>query len=115
MFPFTLSRWLGKRSRTARVAVRRTARPVVESLEAREVPAFVGPTNYATAATAWAVQTADVNNDGKLDVVTVNRSAGTISVALGNGDGTFAAPRSFAAGSYPRALAVADFNGDGKL
>jgi hypothetical protein len=114
MFPFTLSRWLGK-LQTSRAAVRRTARPMVESLEAREVPAFLGPTNYPTAATAWAVQTADVNNDGKLDVVTVNRSAGTISVALGNGDGTFGTPRSSAAGSNPRALVVADFNGDGKL
>jgi hypothetical protein len=60
------------------------------------------------------VQSADVNNDGKPDLLSVSRSAGTISVALGNGDGTFAAPRSFAAGTDPRALAVADFNHDGK-
>jgi hypothetical protein len=87
----------------------------VESLESREVPAFLAPTTYPTGATAWDVQTADINKDGNLDVLTANRAAGTITVALGNGDGTLAAPRSIGVGATPRALAVADFNGDGKL
>jgi hypothetical protein len=36
-------------------------------------------------------------------------------VLLGNGDGTFQAARSFAAGSRPISVAVGDFNGDGLL
>ena len=38
-----------------------------------------------------------------------------MTVLLGNGDGTFAAPQSFAAGADPQAisLTVGDFNGDG--
>jgi hypothetical protein len=88
---------------------------MLESLEAREVPAFLAPTNYPTGASAWDVKTADLNNDGKLDLIWVNPSAGTVSVALGNGNGTFAAPRSFPAEANARALAVADFNADGKL
>lgn len=115
MLPSSLLRWLSKPSRTSRVAPRPSARPTVESLEARDVPAFLGPISYATGATAWDVQTADVNNDGDLDVLTVERSAGTLSVALGNGDGTLGAPQSFAAGATPRALAVADLDGDGNL
>jgi hypothetical protein len=87
----------------------------VESLESRDVPAFLASTSYATGGAIWDMATADVNNDGKLDLLTVSRSAGTVSVALGNGDGTFAAPRSFAAGANARALGVGDFNRDGKL
>src|SRR2546426_8913697 len=40
---------------------------------------------------------------------------GTVSVLLGNGDGTFLAARTFAAGNYPSSVAVGDVNGDGRL
>jgi hypothetical protein len=60
----------------------------------------------------------DVNADGRVDVVTANDQAGTVSVLLGNGDGTLSydwhSPRDFAAGLSPRAVAVGDFTGDGK-
>jgi hypothetical protein len=48
---------------------------------------------------------ADVNNDGKLDIV------GTNTVSLGNGDGTF---QQLPLGIAGNVLAVADLNGDGK-
>ncbi len=61
---------------------------------------------------------ADVNGDGIPDIVTVGSNnflqPGTVSVLLGNGDGTFRPAVSFAAGSPPGALLAADFNGDGK-
>src|SRR2546430_1444336 len=41
--------------------------------------------------------------------------AGTLSVLLGNGDGTFQAHKEFAAGEAPNWVAVGDFNGDGRL
>jgi hypothetical protein len=102
------------------VAVRRTERvrphrPRLEQLEERALLAFAGSPAVPIGASAWDVQTADVNDDGKLDVLTANRDTGTVSVALGNGDGTIGVPRSFAAGNTTRALAVADFNNDGKL
>ncbi|MFM9965185.1 MAG: FG-GAP repeat domain-containing protein [Planctomycetaceae bacterium] len=61
------------------------------------------------------VETADVNSDGWLDLVTASLSADEMSVLLGRGDGTFADPQRFAAGQRPIALSVADVNGDGWL
>jgi len=55
---------------------------------------------------------ADFNNDGKLDLA--GTGAAGISVALGNGDGTFQPALSVAAGSFI-ALAPADFNRDGSV
>jgi hypothetical protein len=59
---------------------------------------------------------ADVNGDGKLDIVAVNSfgSQAALTIALGNGDGTFRQPYSYIApGFIPNSIAVADFNGDG--
>jgi hypothetical protein len=57
----------------------------------------------------------DFNNDGKLDLAMVNYGSQTVSVALGNGDGTFQAPVTFAVGLAPTGIALGDFNHDGNL
>jgi hypothetical protein len=59
----------------------------------------------------------DFNHDGKLDVAVANSSDHTISILIGNGDGSFtSAPGSpFSSGLTVTALALGDFNGDGKL
>ena len=65
---------------------------------------------------------ADVNGDGKPDIVVANGAAvvanGTevVSVLLGNGDGTFQTAVPYSSGAYGGAVsvAVADVNGDGK-
>ena len=64
------------------------------------------------------VALADLNGDGKLDVVNVELDAETaqpyVSVMLGHGDGSFAAPVLYNIGGYGAgAVAVGDFNGDG--
>ena len=65
------------------------------------------------------ITTADFNGDGIPDIATANSpcssaEAGTVSVLLGNGDGTFNLKSpSPTAGSFPNAITVADFNGDG--
>ena len=57
----------------------------------------------------------DFNNDGMLDQAATNISAGTISVLLGNGDGSFQLQTAYAVGASPVAIASGDFNRDGNL
>jgi hypothetical protein len=72
---------------------------------------------------AASLAVADVNGDGKLDLVVSHHCAdypgcttkGTVGVLLGNGNGTFQAPRVFGSGGFfAGSIAVADVNGDGK-
>jgi hypothetical protein len=61
-----------------------------------------------------AVRVADLNNDGKPDLVVSGQvTSPTVSVFLGNGDGTFGAERDYTAGRQGVGLLVADVNGDG--
>lgn len=48
-----------------------------------------------------------------LDIVVANQNAKSLSVLLGNGDGTFQPPLTVVTGNLPSAIAVADFNNDG--
>jgi FG-GAP-like repeat/Bacterial Ig-like domain (group 3)/FG-GAP repeat len=61
------------------------------------------------------VRIGDFNNDGLLDLAVANGHDNTVSILLGNGDGTFtqAAGSPIPVGGFPYFLAVADFNGDG--
>jgi len=64
-----------------------------------------------------ALVAADLNGDGTLDLAVVNEEDNTVSILLGNGDGSFApAPGSpITVGSGPDAIAVGDLNSDGHL
>ena len=60
-----------------------------------------------------ALATADFDGNGQLDLLVANSAANTISILLGHGDGTFAAPVEYPTGDQPVAVAVGDFNNDG--
>ena len=75
------------------------------------------PTSVFTAESANPanIQMADINGDGKLDLVYVNEGYGTIGVMYGNGDGTLNAPVEFPANEDNYGLAVVDLDGDGAV
>jgi hypothetical protein len=92
---------------------RRTAaaRLRVEALEDRCMPSFLAPVYYDGGGNPMVA--ADFNNDTVQDLAGVNYNS--VSVVLGNADGTFQPAQDFATGAGAFSLAVGDFNADGKL
>lgn len=68
---------------------------------------------YAQNSALSYVAAADLNRDGKADIVASNWATGAVEVFLGNGDGTFQAPSSITLPGITNGLVVADLNGDG--
>ena len=92
------------------------ARPLVcEALEPRSLLSFLAPVSVDTGSSPAAVAVADFNGDGIPDLAVANYNSASVSVLLGNGDGSFQPARNSPSGGNPRAMAVADFNGDGIL
>jgi hypothetical protein len=60
------------------------------------------------------IAVADVDGDGKADLLVVNSGTGTIGALLGNGDGTFQAALTYDSGGGGYLIAVADVNGDSR-
>src|SRR5947208_2417025 len=79
----------------------------------RSLPAT--STEAALSTSALSVTKGDFNGDGKLDMAVANVSSGSVTVLLGNGDGTFRSEVGFSAGgnTYPYSVAENDFTGAG--
>ena len=76
-------------------------------------PAFV---KSDLAAYSLANTSADLDQDGNLDLITsASGSSPAVVVNMGNGDGTFRSPVSYPVSATPNAILAADFNHDGKL
>jgi hypothetical protein len=78
---------------------------------------FQPPVDYAAGPQPLSVAVGDFNVDGKADLAVANTAAyydgNTVSVFLGNGDGSFMEPTNYITGFGPMAVAVSDFNHDG--
>ncbi len=81
---------------------------------------FQAARNVAAGRNPFAIAAGDFNGDGRLDLVVANNGinpaggwlAGTVSILLGNGDGTFHTHVDYATAEGPDSVAVGDFNGD---
>ena len=69
------------------------------------------PTGNNPVATA----SGDFNGDGRLDLAIANSNDNTVSVVMGNPDGSFQAKVDYPVGTSPIALLAVDLNKDGKL
>jgi len=76
---------------------------------------FGAPVQYPAGPGPYYVFVADVNGDGKLDLVASDSYTANIAILIGNGDGTFKAATLMPAGESPGALVAADFNNDGSV
>ena len=79
-----------------------------------QAPQFMVAPEYPVGLNPWAIAVGDFNGDGKTDLATSNSNGFTVSILLGNGDGTFQPKVDYPIGQFARSLVVADFNGDQK-
>ncbi len=118
-----MASWLTRKIRPRRRPSRLSG---FEALEDRVVLSFAAPVVYSVGnqttlggnGFAPQVITAAFTDNDKLDLAETNTADGTVSILMGNGNGTFAAPVTYNTGlgaGNPVWLAAADFNGDGKL
>lgn len=91
----------------------------VSVLLGRGTGTFQAAVNYAAGSFPISVAVGDFNGDGALDLAVAdnnnNQAEGSLSILLGNGDGTFQAPVEYTTQGSPYFVAVADLNGDNHL
>ena len=75
---------------------------------------FAAPVYYPVGVAPRHLVSADVNGDGRPDLITANTDSDNVSVLLANADGTFMPASYFPCGLDPWSVAVADFNADTK-
>lgn len=81
---------------------------------------FAAKVDFTTGTNPWGITAADIDGDGKPDLVTANSGTNTISVLRNIATsgtittGSFASKVDFTVGTAPRDIAAGDLNGDGK-
>ncbi len=61
------------------------------------------------------ITAADVNGDGKVDLISADYYGNTLTVLTNNGSGGFVLSGTYSVGNNPHLVTAADVNGDGKL
>jgi hypothetical protein len=128
MLPVSRRFWVRRPSAARRANVsrppgrgRNAFRPAVEALEPRQTPTvtFAPQQTLAVGNGPEGMVAADINGDGRPDLIVTNFDDNAVSVLLnttptGSGTASYSAQQTFAVGALPSAVAVADFNGDGR-
>ncbi|GGO41328.1 FG-GAP repeat domain-containing protein [Deinococcus humi] len=83
--------------------------------KAESAAGFQGQVAYGVGSTPYSIALADIDGDGRLDLVTANSGANTVSVLLGQSGGTFAPQVTYGVGAGPVSVALGDVNSDGRL
>jgi hypothetical protein len=94
-----------------------TSNVVFFDVSAPTFPIELNKADYGTGSGSQpdSVGVGDFNGDGKLDLAVADLGSNTVTILLGNGDGTFQVGVDYATQSRPDSVIVGDFNGDGKL
>jgi trimeric autotransporter adhesin len=82
------------------------------------VPSFAPGATFATGSLPSSIAAADLNGDGKPDLVVANKGSDSVSVLFnttvpGAASSSFAPSQAFGAGAAPSSVAIADLDGDG--
>jgi len=86
---------------------------IVEVLRGSAAGTLSAPVSLTAGDVPTAIDTGDVNRDGRADIVAANSVSNNASVFIGNGNGTFQSAISVPSSGGPRAVAVADYDRDG--
>src|SRR5205823_14177241 len=113
--------WRHREQRFAKPLLGMLALPLALVASASAEPLFRAPSLiFATGPNPTSVAIADLNGDGRPDLVVTNGGqysvvrGHSVSVLFGNGDGTFGSRSDLDVGELPQSVVVADLNGDGR-
>ncbi|MBO2008536.1 FG-GAP-like repeat-containing protein [Hymenobacter negativus] len=85
---------------------------------AAQAQTFTPSATYSTGIVPQGIASADVNGDGRLDLIMTNSNSNTVGVLLGSATtpGTFPATATFygSGGTFPVQVGMGDVNGDGR-
>src|SRR5207247_9663973 len=70
---------------------------------------FIAHKDFTSGFHPLSVAVGDFNGDGVQDIVVARKDENTVSVLLGNGDGTFEPEQTFSVGTNRNSVALADF------
>jgi hypothetical protein len=100
-------------ARRAAYRCRESRRLFLESLADRSLMAFNVLAEYAAGTNPQDLVLAQIDSDGRPDLVIADYYGSSIGVRLGNADGTFGSLQVSSTGSSPQSMTTGDFTGDG--
>jgi hypothetical protein len=76
---------------------------------------FAPTMNYIVGASPSSVAVADINGDGRLDLIYANANNNTLTALTNNGGGIFGSNATYSVGNFPSSVVAADIKGNGKV